>query len=43
VYLVFWWYVSGALPSLKMIVVNSEHERHPQLIAVCKRRGIEIA
>ena len=33
----------GALPSLKKIVVNSEHECHPQLIAVCKRRGIEIA
>ena len=34
---------TGALPSLKKIVVDTRHERHPQLMAACKPRGIEIA
>ena len=31
-----------ALASLKKIVVATKHERHPQLMAACKARGIEI-
>ena len=34
---------SGALPSLKKVVVVKEHEEHPQLVAYCKARGIKIA
>ena len=33
----------GALASLKKIVVDTKHERHPQLVAACQPRGIEIA
>ena len=33
----------GALASLKKIVVDAKHERHPQLLAACQPRGIEIA
>ena len=33
----------GALASLKTIVVDAKHERHPQLLAACQPRGIEIA
>ena len=32
----------GALPSLKTVVVDNEHVRHPQLVAACEPRGIEI-
>ena len=33
----------GALASLKEVVVDTRHERHPQLVATCKKRGIKIA
>ena len=33
----------GALASLKKIVVDTKHERRPQLVAACQPRGIEIA
>ena len=33
----------GALASLKLVVVGSKHEFHPQLVAACKTRGIAIA
>ena len=33
----------GALASLEKIIVDSEHERHPQLVAACQPRGIQIA
>ena len=33
---------SGALPALKKIVVPSGLEQHPQLVAACQPRGIEI-
>ena len=33
---------SGALASLKKIVVDTKHERHPQLVAACQPRGIKI-
>ena len=34
---------SGALASLEKIIVGSEHKRHPQLVAACQPRGIQIA
>jgi len=34
--------VSGALPSLKRVVVDSEHEEHLQLLAACNPRGIRL-
>jgi len=34
---------SGALPSLERVFVHFEHEEHPQLVAACNPRGIEIA
>ena len=33
----------GALASLKKIVVDTKHKRHPQLVAACQPRGIAIA
>ena len=33
----------GSLPSLKKIIVDYKHMRHPQLMAACQPRGIEIA
>ena len=33
----------GALASLKKIVVDTKHERHPQLVSACQPRGIQIA
>ena len=33
----------GSLASLKEIVVDNKHERHPQLLAACRPRGIQIA
>ena len=33
---------SGALASLKEIMVDSKHMRHPQLVAACQPRGIRI-
>ena len=33
----------GAMASLTKVVVDTKHERHPQLVAACKMRGIEIA
>ena len=32
----------GALPALKGVVVQPEHEDHTQLVAACKARGIVI-
>ena len=32
----------GALASLKEIMVDNKHMRHPQLVAACQPRGIEI-
>ena len=32
----------GALASLEEIMVDSKHMRHPQLVAACQPRGIEI-
>ena len=34
---------SGALSALKTIFVHHEHLEHPQLVAACQPRGIEIA
>ena len=34
---------SGALASLKKIVVDTKHLRRPQLVAACQPRGIQIA
>ncbi len=34
--------VSGSLASLKKVVVDTKHERHPQLMAACQARGVEI-
>ena len=34
---------TGALASLEKIIVGSEHKRHPQLVAACQPRGIQIA
>lgn len=34
---------SGSLPALKEVVVDTRHERHPQLVAACKPRNIMIA
>ena len=36
-------FASGSLASLTMIAVDTKHERHPQLMAACQARGIEIA
>ena len=33
---------SGALPALKMVVVDSRNEKHPQLMAACQPQGIKI-
>ena len=33
----------GALASLTKIVVDDKHMRHPQLVAACQPRGIQIA
>ena len=32
----------GGLPFLKKVSVDSKHVRHPQLVAACEPRGIEI-
>ena len=32
----------GALASLKTIIVDTKHKNHPQLVAACQPRGIEI-
>ena len=32
----------GAMASLTEVAVGTKHERHPQLVAACKKRGIEI-
>ena len=34
---------SGSLASLKKVVVDYNHKRHPQLMAACQARGIDIA
>jgi len=31
------------MASLTEVAVGTKHERHPQLVAACKMRGIEIA
>ena len=33
----------GAMASLTKVVVDTKHMRHPQLVAACKMRGLEIA
>ena len=34
---------NGSLPALQKVVVDSKHERLPQLVAACQPRGITIA
>jgi hypothetical protein len=33
---------SGSLASLNTIAVDTKHKRHPQLMAACQARGIQI-